>query len=142
LVIDEAHGLQVPTHYAVSTRDNLAQAITDLQEREGTPNPDNIGFCQVAGPHFAARAIRRPPTACEVIRAWGVEKQFDAVIWTALPPRFRDAIGVPFTPAAALHYLDGLPGPTKELALQYIRTAPPQTTTAFRRLFNAANPEN
>jgi len=142
LVIDEAHGSEVPTHYAVSTRNDLAQGITDLQEREGTPNPENIGFCEVAGPRFAARALRRHPTACEVIRAWTVEERFDATIWTALPPRFRDAIGVPFTPTAALNYLNRLAAPIKELALHYIHTAPAQTMTAFRRLLleQEANP--
>ena len=65
------------------------------------------------------------------------------MIWTALGPRFKDGPpGVPFTPAAALDYFNALPPATKELALRYIRTAPPQTMTAFRRLFNAANPEN
>lgn len=137
LVIDEAHGSEVPTQYALSTRTELTQAVSDLQEREGTPNPDNIGFCEVAGSRFVAKALRRHPTACQVIRAWAVEARFDAVIWTALPPRFRDAIGVPFTPAAALHYLNTLPAATRELALQYIHTAPEQTMTAFRRLLLA-----
>ncbi len=40
-------------------------------------------------------------------------------------------------PAAALTYLNGLPAPTKALALAYIRTAPPQTMTPFRRLLLA-----
>ena len=58
-------------------------------------------------------------------------------IWTALPPRFKDAIGIPFTPGAALEYLNGLTGSTKDSALQYIHDAPPQTMTAFRRLLLA-----
>jgi sirohydrochlorin ferrochelatase len=136
LVIDERCGSEITTLHVPSTRAELPQAVADLQECEGT-HQDDIGFCEVAGPRFAARALRRHPTSCDRIRAWALRKGFDAAIWTALPPRFRDAIGIPFTPAAALNYLNGLPPATKELALQYIRTAPPQTTTAFRRLLLA-----
>lgn len=143
LVIDEAHGSEVPTLYATSTRTALDEAVTDLQEREGTPNRENIGFCNLATNEDSPRARQKHPNALARIRAWAQKNGFHAVIWTALGPRFKDGPpGVPFTPAAALGYLNSLPAATKELALQYIRTAPPQTMTAFRRLFNAANPEN
>lgn len=133
LVIDERRGTEVTTLYVPSTRTQLPQAIADLQACEGT-EPDDIGFCEVAAARFAPTALGRHPKSCERIRAWARQKGFDAVIWTALPPRFKDAIGISFTPAAALDYLNGLPAATKELALQYIRTAPEQTMTAFRRL--------
>jgi len=61
-------------------------------------------------------------------------KGYDAAIWTALPRRFKDAIGIPFTPAAALTYLNGLRASTREKALQYILSASGQTMTPFRRL--------
>jgi hypothetical protein len=138
LVIDEVQGSEVPTHYAVSTRTELAQAITDLQEVEGTPNRENIGFCNIATRQDSPRARLKHPNALARIRDWAEKNGFHAVVWTALGPRFKDGSpGVPFTPAAALDYLNGLPPATKELALQYIRTAPPQTMTAFRRLLLA-----
>jgi hypothetical protein len=135
LVIDEAHGSEVPTHYAVSTRTELAQAITDLQERESTPNRENVGFCNITTRQDSPRARQKHPNALARIRDWAERNGLDAVVWTALGPRFKDGpAGVSFTPAAALDYLNRLPPVTKELALQYIRTAPPQTMTAFRRL--------
>jgi hypothetical protein len=88
----------------------------------------------VASGHFAPNALNRHPKSCERISTWAQEKGFNAVIWTALPRRFKDAIGVPFNPAAALKYVNGLPAPTKENALRYIHTAPEQTMTPFRRL--------
>ena len=133
LVLDERRGTEVTTLHVPSSRTQLPQAIADLQEREGT-NPDDIGFCEVAAGRYASTALGRHPKSCERIRAWARQKGFDAVIWTALSPRFKDAIGIPFTPAAALDYLNGLPAVTKELALQYIHSAPEQTMTAFRRL--------
>ena len=136
LVIDERRGSEITTLYVLSTRTDLPQAIADLQQRERA-NPDDIGFCDVAAGRYAPIALGRHPKSCERIRTWARPKGFDAVIWTALPPRFKDAIGIPFTPAAAMDYLNGLPPATKELALQYIHAAPPQTMTAFRRLLLA-----
>jgi len=66
-----------------------------------------------------------------------------------LARRFKDAIGIPFSPAAALNYLNSLPSSTKEKALDYIHNAPAQTMTPFRRLLLqqptavvAANPQS
>jgi hypothetical protein len=132
LVIDERCESEVTTLYVLSKRSDLPQAIADLQEREGT-SQDDIGFCEVAATHFAPNAMSRHPKSCERIRTWAQAKEFDAVIWTALARRFKDALGIPFTPAAALNYLNGLPAPTKERALEYIHNAPPQTMTPFRQ---------
>ena len=134
LVIDERCESEVITLYALSKRTDLPQAIADLQEREGT-SQDDIGFCEVAAGRFAPNALSRHPKSCERIRTWALEKRFDAVIWTALARRFKDALGIPFSPSAALNYLNGLPAPTKEKALGYIHNAPAQTMTPFRRLF-------
>ena len=136
LVIDEKCDSEVTTLHALSKRSDLVPAIADLQEREGT-SQDNIGFCEVAPGRFASNALKRHPKSCERIRAWAQAKGFGAVIWTALGRRFEDVLRIPFSPAAALSYLDGLSTPTREKALEYIHDAPPQTMTAFRRLLLA-----
>lgn len=132
LVIDERHGADVPTRYAVSPRSTLGEAVTDLQRREGCP-PENIGFLEVATHRLSPRAGERHPAACERIRTWAAGKGFDAVVWTALGRRFKDRINVLFSPAAAVRYLQGLPAPMKESALEYIRNAPPEVMTPVRR---------
>jgi len=134
LVIDEKCESEVTTLHVLSARNDLAQAITDLQKREGTSSQDDIGFCEVAPGRFAPSARNRHPKSCDRILTWAKEKEFDAVIWTALPRRFKDVLNIPFTPAAALNYLNGLPALTKEKALDYIHSAPEQTMTPFRRL--------
>jgi hypothetical protein len=136
LVIDEHCDEEVRTLYAVSELTELPPAVANLQEREGTLQ-DDIGFCEVTAARFAPNARNRHPKSCERIRAWALEKGFDAVIWTALPRRFKDVLGIPFSPAAALTYLNGLPAPTREKALNYIHNAPEQTMTPFRRLLLA-----
>jgi hypothetical protein len=144
LVIDERHGADVPTRYALSpclprcgprrrqARPALGAAVTDLQQREGCP-PENIGFLGVATRRSSPRAAERHPAACERIQAWATEKGFDAVVWTALGRRFKDRINVPFSPAAAVRYLQALSAPQKESALEYIRNAPPDVMTPVRQ---------
>jgi hypothetical protein len=132
LVIDERHGADVPTRYALSPRLILDEAVADLQQCEGCP-PENTGFLEVATRRISPRAAERHPNACERIRAWATEKGFDAVVWTALGRRFKDRINVPFSPAAAVRYLHGLPTPQKESALEYIRNAPPEVMTPVRQ---------
>src|SRR5213595_34569 len=122
LVIDEKCESEVTTFHVLSRRSELSQAIADLQEREET-SADDIGFCEIATGRFAPNAFSRHPKSCERIRAWAIDKKLDAGVWTALPRRFKDAIGIPFTPAAALEYVNGLPAATKQKALAYIHAA-------------------
>ena len=133
LVIDERDGTDVPTRYAHSSLADLDLAITDLQEREGTPNRDRIGFADILHDHNCARAQLKHPRACRRIQAWAEEKQFDAVIWTAIGPRFREKTGEPFSVDAAVGYLARLPEQTKALALDYIRNAPWDLETPVRK---------
>jgi hypothetical protein len=56
LVVDERHGVNVPTCYAHSSLTNLEKAIVDLQQREGTRRRDRIGFIDIAGGIASERA--------------------------------------------------------------------------------------
>jgi hypothetical protein len=134
LVIDERSKEESISLYAASPRTDLAQATADLQAREGTPQ-DDIGFCEVAARRFAPIAQNRHPKSCERIRAWALGKGFDAVVWSAQSRRFKDVLGIAFSPAAAMNYLNGLAEPTKKNAIYYIQETPDQITTPFRRLF-------
>lgn len=133
LVIDEKHGADVPTRYALSSLSDLDLAITDLQEREGAPNRDRIGFTDLLHDRNCSRAQMKHPRACRCIQAWAEEKQFDAVIWTAIGQRFREKTGEPFSVDAAVGYLARLPEQTKALALDYIRNAPGDVMTPVRK---------
>ena len=97
LVIDERHGVGVPTQYALSPGPSIDEAVIDLHRHEGCP-PKKIGFLEVATDRISPRARERHPNACECIKAWAAEHGFDAVVWTALSPRFRCWIDAPFSP--------------------------------------------
>jgi hypothetical protein len=133
LVIDERHGADVPTRYNRSAFSDLDEAITDLQKREGTPVRNRIGFIDVARDLTCEQALASHPIAYGRIRAWAKDQRFDAVVWTAIGPRFQEKIGVPFSVDAAVRYLVGLQEPTRTLAVDYIRKAPAEVVTPVRR---------
>ena len=138
-VIDERCTAEVTTMYVLSQRAGLKAAIADLQAREETL-AEYIGNCEVGPGRVSTYALSHHPKSCDRIRAWAKAKGFDAVVWTALARRFKDVLGIPFSPAAAMDYLNNLPAPTKEAALAYIHNAPEQTMTPFRRSLLGSQP--
>ena len=134
LVIDEKSNAEVTTYHALSQRTELVPAIADLQAREGKSSIGKIGYCEVATGRYCATASSRHARTCARILAWAQAKAYDAVIWTALAPRFEEVLGLPFSPDAALKYVNDLPAPTRAIALAYIHSAPAQIMTPFRRL--------
>jgi hypothetical protein len=140
LVIDEKNGAQVPTRYAFSSVNDLQLAITDLKERENTPYRDRIGYIDLRNNKHDARAFKMHPKACKIIRTWTANQKLDAVVWTAIGPRFAGKTGEAFSPEAALCYLATLKGGTRAATFKYIREAPPEVATPVRRLFNINYP--
>lgn len=132
LVIDERHGTDVQTRYALSVLDELDEAITDLQRREGAPVRNRIGFIDVARDLTCDRSLAKEPVACARIRAWARDRHLDAVVWTAIDARFRKKTGVPFSVDVAVQYLAGLLEPARTLALDYIRKASSDVVTPVR----------
>ena len=134
LVIDERHGVNVPTCYAHSSLTDLDRAVVDLQHQERTPRRDRIGFIHIAGGIASERALTKHPISCERIQSWATgHRGFDAVVWTVIGPRFREKTGLAFSVSAAVDYLDGLREPTRTLALAYMRKAPPDVLTPVRQ---------
>ena len=132
LVIDEAHGVDVPTRYAWSALNDLDEAIADLQRREGSSVRSRIGFIDIGSGLTCERARANHPLACARILEWSKGQHLDAVIWTAIGPRFQEKTGLPFSVEAAVRYLAGLQEPTRTLAVAYICKAPADVVTPVR----------
>jgi hypothetical protein len=75
---------------------------------------------------------RPEPTNILRLADWGQGNGFDAVIWTALEPKFPDWKGLP-SGEAVIAYLAGLDGTERDAAEEYIRRAPAQIATVYRR---------
>ncbi|SRR6266436_2021342 len=67
------------------------------------------------------------------IGQWARRLQIDAVVWTNLPPKFGDENERIPTSKEVVNYLSGLTGEGRERAEEYIRKAPRQIDTNYRR---------
>jgi hypothetical protein len=107
---------------------DLREAREQLREREeiDAQHPQWVGSLVKGNPDRAA-----PPA----VRDWLEASQFDAVVWTALPPRIGDAEGRCPDVYEALEYLKSLSGETREHAEDYIRRVPVSLDTAYRKAF-------
>ena len=115
--------------WALMDSENLDDACEALRKREG-----------ISADNMRRHVGRWPPgTTAPVpgIEQWARARDLDAVIWTALPPRFG---GVQRTPCEeeVIAYLQGLRGTELDAAERYIRRAPRQIDTAYRRAVEAA----
>lgn len=130
LVIDEQHGVWVPTQYTLSTRLTLEEAILDMSAREGTTQPDAIGFVDRRDDTRRSRSDH----ISDIITTWLIEQSLDAAVWTDLATNFASRRRVPFSVAAAAAYVSDLEEPRRQAALEYVRNAPVEIDTPVRRL--------
>ncbi len=98
-----------------------------LAGREGCTLP-GIGLWPGDAPRHAAGA--------ELIARWAEARGVQAVVWTALTPRFDGNDGqAPPTGAASLAYLRTLEARAQARAREYVERAPTQLRTPLRQLF-------
>jgi cation transport regulator ChaC len=78
------------------------------------------------------------PDTIPALSAWAESRGVEAVIWTALEPKFkgRDQGQSPSAQEVIAH-LNGLTGPQRDYAKQYIERAPRQIDTEYRRRIEA-----
>jgi hypothetical protein len=130
LVIDEQHGESVPTRFAISERDKLPEAVTDLWIREkhftGEPSAaaarskdDNIiGYTDRSGRDASFNAHPNHKFAYELIMPWLQKSDFEAVVWTALASNYKIKRQCGFSVDDAINYLKGLREGSRERAFR------------------------
>lgn len=113
----------VPVHWAFLNTGDLELATAALRKREQIPDSreDGVGSLVLAGNMDGALAT------------WAAAKQLDAVIWTALPPRFNGIEGRIPCVDDALAYLRSLTGDTLSHAQDYLCRVPAVFDTPYRR---------
>ncbi len=119
----------MPTYWAYVDAPDLdaARAMLAAREKIHPGHPEWIGsFPAVDG------AAVQPEIA-----AWLRARGFDAVVWTALPPKIAGTEGRMPSPAEAVDFLAGLEGETREAARYYVRRTPAHIDTRYRRLIEA-----
>ncbi|WP_122734462.1 hypothetical protein, partial [Pseudomonas viridiflava] len=103
---------------------SVEAACAALREREQIP-AEREGA-------IASLLVSRKPVG--MLMEWAWERRIDAVIWTALPPRFDGIEGRVPSVEDAVAYLSGLTGETLQHARDYIEQVPEQIDTPYRRI--------
>ena len=90
---------------------------------------------QSIGWWLPARVSHHPGAA--VINQWAKGRDLKGVVWTALKPKIGDEYRVPTSPEVIAH-LGRLQGGERAAAEEYIRLAPGQIVTPYRRVIEQA----
>lgn len=124
----ESSAPQIISLWAAMQAEDVASAKTALMAREGTTN----------GTHVASWSLGDPtPATIADLPAWADAHGITGVVWTALPSRFNGRTIVP-TVDQVTAYLGGLDGGIRAEAEAYIRRAPRQVNTPYRRAIETA----
>ncbi|MFJ5300931.1 hypothetical protein ACIQAL_30955 [Pseudomonas sp. NPDC088368] len=102
---------------------SLSDAVSALRRRERIPvdREDGVGI-------FTINSL-----TVGTLGKWAADRQLDAIIWTALPPRFEGVEGLIPSLDDVLSYLIGLDGQTLEHAKYYMDNVPDQIETPYRK---------
>ena len=114
--------------WALMDSDSLEDAKERLQRREGTTNPEHIG-------NWSRGQLS--PVSIPRLSEWALARNIDSVVWTALPPKFKGDDNRQPGVEDVLRYLQALTGTARDAAEKYIRRAPRQIDTAYRRRIEA-----
>ncbi|ANJ99428.1 hypothetical protein [Serratia plymuthica] len=130
LVLVETEWL-VPSLWAVMESEDLTSGIEALSYREGIPRKN-------AGKHVCRWSAGQPsPRLIPSLSEWANANDVNHVIWTGLPPKFN---GIETSPTAeqVVEYLEKLSGEQREKAERYVRLAPSQIDTKYRRFIESS----
>ena len=122
-LVIECSARPVRSLWTLMDSETLENAHEALRLREGKVKSDHIGKWSVG---------TRAPDSIPELDKWASTKQLDHVIWTALPPRIGKEERTP-TAEEVISHLQKLTGTERDDAEQYIRRAPLQIDTAYRR---------
>ena len=124
LVIEQS-APSVKVLWSVMATNTLEHAIESLRLREGTARKHIDSWEYTAD----------DPEPISGLSIWARSIGADAVIWTALPPKFSGKNHVVPSLSQAMEYLNSLNEEAMGLAEDYIRKAPPQIRTPYRNAF-------
>jgi hypothetical protein len=116
--------------WAVMDLPDIGEAKEALRRREGIGknHTEWIGaWCQGG----------KAPDLIDQLPAWAERNGLDGVIWTALPAKFQGKDDVVATPEDVISHLERLLGAKRDNAECYIRNAPHQIDTPYRRRIEA-----
>ena len=113
----------------VANLDEAKQVLAIRERISGDNIKHSIGFLSPDG--------RSTSLAVEAVADWTVGRAVDGVVWTALKPKLGTSYRTPQVDEVIDH-LRGLTGAQRDMAEEYVRLAPRQIATPYRRAIEEA----
>jgi hypothetical protein len=123
----------VPSLWSVFNTRDLAGTRESLRERERVFRSRASDL--IAHWRQGENPVSEPDAT---IPTWAAEKDFEAAVWTNLPPKFDGIDGRVPTENEMIVYLRTLEGQVRAAAEEYVRRAPRQIATVYRRAIERA----
>jgi hypothetical protein len=123
----------VPALWSVFNTRDLAEARESLRVREGIPR--SRAAESIAQWSRGENPVSEPEST---VSAWAAGKNLEAAVWTSLPPRFGGIDGRVPTENEVVAYLQILKDQPRAAAEEYVRRAPRQIATPYRRAIERA----
>lgn len=97
-------------------------------------------FADISSPyHWSCGRPRAEHGTRAIISAWARQREIDATLWTALPPKFEDQVGrAPESAKQVMEHLRSRDPDTLAKCREYVERAPVQVTTMFRAAIEEA----
>ena len=129
-LVIEPGAVPVRTLWALMDDRDIAAAQKSLRKREGIGprSSHHIGKWS---------SEENPPNEIPNLSAWAKERGVEGVVWTALPAKFDGKDGRTPSEDEVISYLGRLRGAKRDVAEEYIRRAPSQVDTQYRRRIEA-----
>jgi hypothetical protein len=105
--------------------ETIEVAVEALRSREDVPKS---GVAEGIGRWHGGPS----PDAIPSLEHWASQRHVDAVVWTRLGYRSKSCQDK-LTAEQTIEYLQALPDATRHLAEEYVRRAPAQIATAYRK---------
>lgn len=117
--------------WALMDMEELSEARDALRKREGISEANGAKFIG------SWTLGDREPDNIRELASWADARGIQHVIWTALPPKFDGRNEIMPTATNVLDHLGNLTGSQRDHAANYIRRAPSQIDTPYRRQIEA-----
>lgn len=122
--------------WAVMDLTDIAAAREALRKRESAVKMDAIG-CWLKKDSDTAPTCHDLPESILDVSEWACSRGVEGVVWTALRSKFNKETKLPPTEDKVVGYLKSLKGTLRDTAERYVRSAPRQIDTPYRRRIEA-----
>lgn len=139
LAINEENGVANNVYAATAATTDLNKAIPAFMANQKI-GEKQIGIIDLVHKTASDKANKHPNIS-RTIALWARKNGIEAVLFSFLSRKFKDAINIPFSVQNAVTYINGLDAKTKKLQIDYLNSIPAGIETPVLTVLKDAMPK-